>query len=76
MSKAIAPDIYKTYEKQQIDEFELAFRKTEEIIAYIRLQEWSARGFIRIASGKKVKIGIPSKFPGKSLSEYLKDMRE
>jgi len=52
------------------------FGKDKETKAYIRLQEWSARGFIRIASGKKVEISIPSKFPGQPLSEYLKDMRD
>jgi hypothetical protein len=33
-------------------------------------------GYIKLASGDKVEVKIPPKFPGKSLSEYLNEIRE
>ncbi len=41
-----------------------------------KLQELETKGFIYLAKGKKVKVELPPKFPGKPLSKYLEEIRE
>jgi len=50
--------------------------KTEETLYQKRVQEFAKRGFVRLATGEKVEAKLPPKFPGKPLSEYLKEIRE
>ena len=48
----------------------------EDVLLQSKVQEFAKKGFIRLATGKKVEVKIPPKFPGKPLSEYLKEIRE
>jgi hypothetical protein len=41
-----------------------------------RAKVLAEKGIIRLATGGDVEIDIPPKFPGKPLSEYLKEIRE
>ncbi len=50
-------------------------REIEEILLRLKVQDFVKKGFIRPAM-KKVVAEIPPKFPGKPLSEYLKEIRE
>lgn len=50
--------------------------ETEETLYQKRIQELAKKGFVRLATGEKVEVKIPPRFPGKPLSEYLKEIRE
>lgn len=52
---------------QQIKKFDKVVKR--------RAQKFAKKGFIRLATGGKVEVKIPPKFPGKPLSEYLKEIR-
>lgn len=72
MNETLEIELTRIYRKEQIPEFEMGRVEVEEIIG---LQEAIDRGFIRLAT-KKVPAVIPPKFPGKPLSEYLREIRE
>ncbi len=80
MSKVLYVDISKIYDEKQREEVEEGYHKFEDIyrrILYeLKIQELAEKGFIRIAKRKNIKWCIPPKFPGKPLSEYLKEIRE
>lgn len=40
------------------------------------IKELAEKGLLRLAINSKGEIEIPPKFPGKPLSEYLKEIRE
>lgn len=60
---------------EDIREFEEGKRKVKEMFMQIRIQQFAAKGFIRTAT-KRMRANLPPKFPGKPLSEYLKEIRE
>lgn len=57
----------------KVEELEKKYRGK---IAESKAQNLAKMGLIRLASGNKVEIALPPKFPGKPLSEYLKEIRE
>jgi len=75
---ALSVELSKIYKKEQIPEFEMGYHKIEEITKEIsyqsRVRELAEKGFIRSAT-KKVHWDIPPKFPGKPLSEYVKEIK-
>lgn len=75
MNIGLDVDLMKIYKKEQIPEFESGRSKIEEILGKIRVQKLAARGFIRPASKKEMKWDMPPKFPGKPLSEYVKEIK-
>lgn len=80
MNETLMVNLQRIYKaKEEILEFEIGFRRVEELTAKIRYQsrirELAERGFIRLAT-KKVHWDIPPKFPGKPLSEYVKEIKE
>lgn len=76
MSDELAIDLHKIYEPEKIPEFNKGCSEIEEILLQLRIQESVAKGLITLTSGKRVKIKNPPKFPGKPLSEYLREIRE
>lgn len=80
MNGILTIDLPRTYKKSQISKFEKTRQETEEITKEIlverKIQDFAAKGFIRLATGKRVKVEMPPKFPGKPLSEYLREIRE
>jgi len=42
----------------------------------LKTKELAEKGLIRLATDSKVEIDFPPKFPGKPLSQYLKEIRE
>lgn len=76
MNGTLTIDLAKTYKKKQVSEFESGRDEIEEILLQPKVQEFAEKGFIRLAAKKRVVAEIPPKFPGKPLSEYLKEIRE
>jgi len=50
--------------------------KNKDQIVESKARDLAKMGLIRLATGGKVEINLPPKFPGKPLSEYLKEIRE
>jgi hypothetical protein len=59
--------IYITYANSPVGE--------DNIIA-LKAKELAEKGLLRLATNSEVEIDIPPRFPGKPLSEYLKEIRE
>jgi hypothetical protein len=80
MKKEPGIDLVKIYERDKIPEFENAHFKIEKFIKNVfyqmKVQELANKGLIRPAKKGKKQWELPQKFPGKPLSEYLKEIRE
>ena len=76
MSETLVIDLPRIYKEREIPEFEEGYQEIEKILVQIKLQELAAKRLIRLASGKRVKVEMPPEFPGKPLSEYLREIRE
>ena len=50
--------------------------KYKDKIAESKARDLAKMGLIRLATGNKVEIVLPPKFPGKPLREYLREIRE
>ncbi len=50
--------------------------KYKDQTAESKARDLAKMGLLRLATGNKVEIILPPKFPGKPLSEYLKEIRE
>lgn len=51
-------------------------KKLSQVKMLSRVEELASLGLIHLVSGEKVDVKMPPKFPGKSLSEYLKEIKE
>ncbi|MEO0302122.1 MAG: hypothetical protein ABIM98_09170 [candidate division WOR-3 bacterium] len=51
-------------------------KEVDKKIDKLKIQKLAKKGLIRIAKRKNIKWCTPPKFPGKPLSEYLKEIRE
>lgn len=76
MSNELVIDLKKIYKKEMISEFNKGSSESEEILINLRIRESIVKGFIIPVSGKRVNIKTPPKFPGRPLSEYLREIRE
>lgn len=65
--------VFKVKIMAKVEELE---EKNKDQIVESKARDLAKMGLIRLATGGKVEINLPPKFPGKPLSEYLKEIRE
>jgi len=49
---------------------------TQNISCFSKIYELAKKGYIKLATGKKVEIKVPPKIPGKPWSEILEEIRK